>query len=203
MVERYSSASTTILVVDNHSTDGSRAFLKSHPNVRSILLPINVGHGLALDIGFLCARTDYAIALDVDAFPLADTWIDSLLEPLSRGYTIAGARLNREYVHPCCLAIRLERFVRKAHTFDAIYQDGFGEVGEPMSHSDGGPLWFLEVTSQRGPGDVGTVFGDLVYHNFYSTRFRTIAEPTLDHVVARTDPEKAWKEAMDRWVTTK
>lgn len=40
-----------------------------------------------------------------------------------------------------------------------------------MSARDGGPLHFLEVTSRFGPGDVGTVFGGVVYHNFYSTRF--------------------------------
>ena len=49
-------------------------------------------------------------------------------------------------------------------------------------------LHYFEVTSQRGPGDVGTVFGDLVYHNFYATRFNATSDRTLDRVVAAEEP---------------
>ena len=56
------------------------------------------------------------------------------------------------------------------------------------------------MTSQRGPGDVGTVFGDLVYHNFYATRFGATSERTLDEVVGVEEPELAWEEALRRYV---
>ena len=45
-----------------------------------------------------------------------------------------------------------------------------------------------------------TVFGDLVYHNFYATRFNATSDDTLDGVVAVDDPAKAWDEALKRYV---
>ena len=65
-----------------------------------------------------------------------------------------------------------------------------------MSAREPGRLHFFDPTSQRGPGDVGTVFGNIVYHNFYSTRFETTRDPILDGVVGRDDPAAAWQEAL-------
>ena len=36
-------------------------------------LDTNVGHGPALDLGWLRARTQTVVALDVDAFPISDS----------------------------------------------------------------------------------------------------------------------------------
>lgn len=47
--------------------------------------------------------------------------------------------------------------------------------------------------------DVGTVFGDFVYHNFYATRFAATERPVLDRVVRRDDPAAAWAEALERY----
>jgi glycosyltransferase involved in cell wall biosynthesis len=205
LVRRRSPPSTCILVVDNGSTDDSRALLARHTDVDVVELPLNVGHELALDIGFLQTDTEYVVALDVDAFPLHDRWLDELLAPLSAGYEISGARLNREYVHPCCLAMRTERFVQRKHSFRSHYQprvgdqDASGDVGEEMSLREAGRLFLFEPTSQRGPGDVGTVFGEFVYHNFYSTRFEATESDVLDTQVTRTDPSRAWEEALARY----
>lgn len=194
-----------IIVVDNGSRDHSQALLRSRPDVRTIALPLNVGHDLALDIGFLSVETEYAVALDVDAFPVHERWLDELLAPLSSGSTIAGARLNRMYVHPCCLALRTARFVERGLSFRANYRpreegrDASGDLGEEMSAREAPNLHFFDPTSQRGPGDVGTVFGGLVYHNFYSTRFRTTDEGVLDAVVHSDDAEAAWVEALARY----
>ncbi|MEK6276816.1 MAG: glycosyltransferase [Actinomycetota bacterium] len=206
VVRRRSPPETEILVVDNGSGDESRDRLSAHPQASAVLLPVNVGHELALDLGILLCDTEYGVALDVDAFPLHDRWLDELLAPLNRGARISGARLNREYVHPCCWAMRTARFVEQAHSFRSYYRprepgrDASGDVGEVMSAREAPHLHFFEVTSQRGPGDVGTVFGDLVYHNFYATRFRATAEPTLDGAVAADDSERAWEEALRRYV---
>lgn len=197
-VGRRSPPATRILVVDNASRDGSRARLHRLP-VQRLLLPLNVGHELALDLGFLAARTEFVVALDVDAFPIADGWLEQLLEPLDQGCEISGARLNREYVHPCCLAMRTRRFVEQAHSFKSSYSNGRGDVGEAMSHRERGRLRFFEVTSQRGPQAVGTVFGDIVYHNFYTTRFRATKHDVLDKLVTRADPLRAWQEALARF----
>jgi glycosyltransferase involved in cell wall biosynthesis len=199
-VRHFSPPDVRVLVIDSGSHDDSRRFLAARSDVRSIYLPINVGHASGLDIGFLCARTEFVVALDVDAFPICDDWLDRLIAPLHEGYTISGARLNREYVHPCCLAMRLARFVKHRHSFKAHYVNGAGDVGEIMQLRDGGPLNFIDPTSQRGPGDVGTVFGGIVYHNFYSTRFSAAPTAVLDGVVGRDEPALAWEEALVKYL---
>jgi hypothetical protein len=165
-----------------------------------------VGHDLALDLGVLLCDTEYIVALDVDAFPLHDRWPDDLLAPLDAGARNSGARLNREYVHPYCWAMRTARFVEQRHSFQLRYRrrehghDASGDVGEEMSGREAPHLHFFEVASQRGPGDVGTVFGDLVSHNFYATRFQAFRQQRLDGIVKRNDAERAWDEAVRRYV---
>lgn len=206
VVRRRSPSSTEILVVDNGSRDESRARLAHRPGVRALKLPINLGHELAMDLGVLLAETEFVVALDVDAFPLHDDWLERLLAPLSEGAQVSGARLNRSYVHPCCWAMRKARFVERRHSFRSNYRpreegrDASGDVGEEISATEAPNLHFFEVSSQRGPGDVGTVFGDLVYHNFYATRFNATTDQTLDGVVAADDSAKAWDEALERFV---
>lgn len=206
VVHRRSPESTRIIAVDNGSKDGSRQRIAARKDVRGLLLPLNVGHELALDLGVLLAGTEFVVALDVDAFPLHEDWLDRLLAPLSEGAQVSGARLNREYVHPCCWAMRTARFVERGHSFRSHYvprsegRDASGDVGEAISAVEAPNVRFFEITSQRGPGDVGTVFGDLVYHNFYATRFNATSDQTLDQVVGVDDPRRAWEEALDRYV---
>jgi glycosyltransferase involved in cell wall biosynthesis len=206
VVRRRSPAGTEIIAVDNGSADESRQRLGEQSDAKGLLLPANVGHELAMDLGVLLAETEFVVALDVDAFPLHDDWLERLLAPLSEGAQVSGARLNREYVHPCCWAMRTARFVERKHSFRAHYvhrtegRDASGDVGEEISAAEAPNVHFFEVTSQRGPGDVGTVFGDLVYHNFYATRFNATSDQTLDQVVGVDDPRRAWEEALDRYV---
>ncbi|HEX6782274.1 MAG TPA: glycosyltransferase [Solirubrobacterales bacterium] len=204
LVKRRSPAGTRILVVDN----GSRRARSHRPRgegVRTVLLPLNMGHDFALDLGVLLCETEYVVTLDVDAFPLHDRWLQELEGDLSGGAEVTGARLNREYVHPCCWAMRTARFVERGHSFKSNYRpreegrDASGDVGEEISTREAPAVRFHDVTSQRGPGDVGTVFGDLVYHNFYATRFDSTEEGTLDGVVAADDPARAWEEALARY----
>jgi glycosyltransferase involved in cell wall biosynthesis len=206
VVRRRSPRDAEILVVDNGSSDESRARLAERPDVRTLLLPANLGHDLALDLGVLACDTEYVVTLDVDAFPLHSGWLDELIAPLRTGAQVSGARLNRDYVHPCCWAMRTERFVTRGHSFRSRYRgrtagrDASGAVGEAISEREGGALHFLEVSSRRGPGDVGTVFGDAVYHNFYATRFHATTKRVLDKAVGIEDAERAWEEALRRYV---
>jgi glycosyltransferase involved in cell wall biosynthesis len=205
LVEKRSPDGTEIIVVDNASRDDTRAVVARHPAVRLVRFPTNVGHEIALDTGFLLARTEYVVALDVDAFPLHDRWLAELTGALQSGAEVAGARLNRQYVHPCCLAMRASRFVERGHSFRANYvartetSDASGDVGEAISAAEHDRVRFFDVTSQRGPGDVGTVFGDLVYHNFYSTRFRATTDTVLDVHVTSDAAATAWDEAVVRY----
>jgi len=212
-VRRLSPTSTRIIVVDNDSSDGSIAWLASE-HVRAVKLPKNVGHGSAMDIGFLSARTRYVIALDVDAFPIDPSWIDDLTGRLKDGVHVAGAHggsaldalspevsdgwRDRDFVHPCCLALELRRFVSGKHSFmkDTVKNI---DTGERITLAEAGHLSFLEVTFVTGPGILGTVFGGVVYHNFYSTRYRRERLDTLDGVSVR-DAERVWIESVERYL---
>ena len=196
VVGRRSPAGTRLLVVDNASGDGTRRWLRGRPDLDRLLLPVNLGHEVALDLGFLVARTEVVVALDVDAFPLQDDWLAELRGRLDAGAAVAGARLNRDYVHPCCLAMRLPDFVAQGLSFRSTASTAPGEL---LSARVSGPRSYLEVTGRRGPGDVGTVFGDLIYHNFYSTRFALEGSDVLDGRVRADDPRVAWAEAVARW----
>src|SRR5215211_4845434 len=81
LVARRSPAGTEILVIDNASEDDSRSQLRAREDIRHLLLPLNLGHDLAMDLGVLLCGTEYVVALDVDAFPLHDRWLDELLGP--------------------------------------------------------------------------------------------------------------------------
>jgi GT2 family glycosyltransferase len=69
----FSPLSTRILGVDKGSTDGSVEWLRRE-GVPTVALCTNGGHGSGLDLGWLRARTQTVVTLDVDAFPISDSW---------------------------------------------------------------------------------------------------------------------------------
>jgi glycosyltransferase involved in cell wall biosynthesis len=191
-----------ILVVDNGSTDGSVEWLAAE-DVTVMRLRQNIGHGPALDLAFFRVRTEIAIALDIDAFPISPQWLPTLLALLDDGAEVAGAcqtpgatHYGREYIHPCCLAMRTRDFVRRDQSFRARPEQW--DVGEELSLRSAriGPL---PPTSIRGPGAVGTVFGNVVYHNYYSVRFSVTTADRIDWV-DRGQPELAWSEAVEQYL---
>lgn len=175
---------TELLVVDNGSSDGSAAWAAARDDVRLIRLPINVGHGVALDIAITRIDTEFVAVLDVDAFPVSDRWLADSLEALESGAQIAGARMHRNFVHPCFLVTRTPVLHQYGLTFRpvgslagrSVRAPLFLDVGEALSQrlivkfGGGQALHFFEITSVRGPGGTGAVFGDLVYHNQYATQ---------------------------------
>jgi glycosyltransferase involved in cell wall biosynthesis len=207
-VQRYSPDWLQLLVMDNASTDGSIEWMQQ-VGVRYHTFSYNVYHPTALDIGFLLAKTEFAIALDIDAFPITDAWVDTLLNPLRAGKVVSGAynpitHVREPYVHPCCLAMRTADFARRGHSFVEPGvppgQHGQKDVGVEISLKEQGRLHLLVPTEVRGPGPVGSVFGGVVYHNFYATRFMDPDTALADTYVHRTDPELAWSEAVERFL---
>jgi hypothetical protein len=174
---------TEIVVVDNDSSDGTREYLQRRDEVRAHLLPVNVGHGVALDLVVPRVDTEYLAVLDVDAFPVADTWLQQSIEALQSAQ-VTGAHLHRNFVHPCYLVIRTEIVHRYGLTFAPVGSLArlddtaplFLDVAEGLSQrliiKFGGSraMALVEPTSSRGPGLAGTVFGGLVYHNMYATQ---------------------------------
>jgi hypothetical protein len=164
-----------------------------------------------LELGALLARGDILVALDVDAFPLCSDWIQRLTAPITDGSAaVAGAHMQKEYAHPCCLAIRMETFLKRDHTFLASYDYGRSkrvpnlrtawDVAESISILEQPRVALVEATERRGRGAVGTVFGDFVYHNAYATRH--LAEFGDSAAVGEIDGDKIrLEDARTAWDT--
>jgi hypothetical protein len=159
-----------------------------------------------MDLGFLLSRTEYVVALDVDAFPIRADWLEVLQAPLQKGATVVGARALRGYAHPCCLMMRLDRFVSRRHTFQPHVGDwrperlGIEEwdTGESISRREGeGGVALLPRTHARGPGGLGSVFGDVVFHNGASVRL--LAGDRVEGI-EMSDVQASWREAVARYV---
>ncbi len=182
-VQRHSPEGTRIVVVDNGSVDGSREFLRSRPDVDSILLPLNVGHGVALDLGVAKARTETIAVLDVDAFPIADNWLDEVEDALAGGKKVCGAYIHRSYIHPCFLVARRQTLLAQGPSLRARGRYPKAGRRRPGTFLDTGEAFCqslavrfgssshhrVPITSVEGPGLYGTVFGGLLYHNFHAT----------------------------------
>ena len=213
MVRRYSPGDVRIRVIDNASTSRVDELVRGFGGT-TIRLPANVGHEPAMDLGFLLTRTTHVVALDVDAFPIAPDWIDQLIGALDAGNDVAGAHLRGGFVHACCLAMRTERFVRRRHSFTSRRGKGLAVSADEVGYQgwDTGNLISLREPRRhlvdrvevRGPGDVGSVFGTLCYHNFYSARMSgqqkyPISDAEWATGLAVESPAIAWSEAVRRW----
>ena len=201
-VRRFSPEGVQVMVVDNASSDASVGWLRSQHDLDAVFLRRNIGHGLGLDLGFHRAGTSHVIALDVDAFPISDRWISTLLEPLDDPDTfVVGAETWRPYAHPCALAMRSGDFVAQRCSFRGGKYDGrWCDVGEIISLSHPGRVRLIPVTESIGPGIVGSVFGGVVYHNFYGARFALEDAEVLDGHVRRDDVAVVWKSAISKYL---
>lgn len=199
-IRQHSPAGLPIIIIDNASTDGSRRWARAQPGIKFIRLPVNVHHGPAMDIGILHCRTKQFVAIDIDAFPIDSSWLSELLGPLeseTADVTGAGYPPNprediQPYVHACCLAMNTSRFVQRRHTFSP---GPTWDTAQSISQKEWPSIHTLPITSSRGPGILGSVFGGVVYHNFYSARFSTTSRDRIDWV-DRGQPEDAWSAAM-------
>lgn len=198
-----------VLVVDNGSVDDSRSYLRqmrAEGRLRCLLLPRNIFHGPAMDLAFLMSRTEYTVALDVDAFPVATDWLDTLLAPLIAGRFVSGAEALRGYIHPCCLAMSTEYFAQRRHTFtphvgtwnsERLGRDEW-DTGESITRREGlKRVQAFPRTRVRGPLQLGSVFGGFVYHNGASTRLRS--DVRIDGLTM-SDAECAWTEAVAEYL---
>ena len=212
-IRKFADRPVQILVVDNHSEVNPRAICDRF-SARLIRLPANLRHGVALDIGFLLSSTEYVMSLDADAFPFGANWLPTFLDPLEMGYEVVGCECARGYAHPCCLAMRTETFVSKGHTFRAPQrlelenQRGY-DIGELISRRSGSDRVAIVPKTDSVHGTewyVGATYGDVVYHNAYSSRHLHLASPDSDgldssenFVMTRQFALATWEEALQRW----
>ena len=200
-VRQLTSAHVPITVVDNGSTDGSKAWLQAQ-DLKLIALPVNVGHSIALDLAFCGCDTDIAVTLDSDAVPISDRWLEALVQPIRTGNAVlAGARSSRDFVHPMAMAVDMRRFIADDLTFqvykspESVGNEVWGEnafdTAEWMSRMvRPEELHYLETTPNRVKGLPGMTSGDVVYHHGGVTRS---AEVGLD-----PDSYQQWKSALEQ-----
>ena len=91
-----------VIVVDDGSTDRSRAILEAyeHPQVRVHFQPRNMGKGAALRTGFGLATGEYVVVQDADLEYSPDDY-GLLLQPLERGLAdvVYGSRFQSGAPH--------------------------------------------------------------------------------------------------------
>jgi glycosyltransferase involved in cell wall biosynthesis len=203
-IRATSPSDTRIIVFDNGSSDGSVEYLQARDDVRMMRSPVNLGHGVALDLAVAEVDTEYLVVLDVDAFPITDRWLPESIAALEEGAQVAGARMHRNFVHPCFLVTRTPVVHRYGLTFRPVGSLAkldseaplFLDVGEALSQrliikfGGGRAAHFFEITSLRGPGGTGAVFGDLVYHNQFATQgtHRRSAQQVFEEEFVRHHP---------------
>ncbi len=186
-----------VIIVDNASTDDSRRILRQ-AKVRPVLLPLNLGHGPGLDIAASLVRTEYFATLDIDAFPVRADWLDDLRGRLEAGNVVVGGTMHRGFAHPSMLAMRTRDFRERRHSFmRSMWKPGKFEAGESwdvaerISMLEPGRVGLVKPSEIRGPGVIGTVYGGIVYHNWFSAQ-----GPTQQRAAAR----EAWSEAVARFI---
>jgi hypothetical protein len=190
-VNHFSDRPTTVIVVDNHS-DASPLPVARRYGAQLIRLPFNLRHSFALDVGFLSARTEYVMALDVDAFPYSRDWMPTFLKPLTCGYGVVGCEWWRPYAHPCCLAMSTAEFVAGRHSFRPRLpvETGGWDTGEGISRRIGPDRLKIvpRTGSLSGIGYFTASYGDVLYHNCYATRHLHLARPDLDALDGAESP---------------
>lgn len=184
-----------LLVVDNASNDGVETWLDilaSRGDIDLIRNPINRGHGPALEQARRATRSPYLVTLDSDAFPLTTDWLVCLRERLREPMRIVGILHHRDYIHPSCLMIARQTLDELDLTFlNEKDRPSRLDVAERISvelKSRGFALGGLERTAAQRRGStaepvyLGSEYGGLVHHQWYSTRAATSGGDRVDDV---------------------
>ena len=202
-VQALTASDVEIIVVDNRSTDGSREWLREQSGIRSVLLPTNAGHAVALDIAALLTRTSVLVTLDSDAVPLRAGWLDSALHPLAApGILLAGLRSSRDFVHPVFSALDVVAFIDRRLSFQVFREPGVApdeviwgvnswDTGELMTARLGSDeVAMVPATPNLVEGLPGMTTGGVVYHHGGVTRAAEVDAPP-------DDSYQRWREALE------
>ncbi|TBT82577.1 glycosyltransferase [Propioniciclava sinopodophylli] len=211
-VRKNSPPSTQILVLDNASTDGTWEWLKRLPfKIKLVRLPVNIGHGRALDLGIAMARTELVVTLDADAFPINGDWL-SQLESLLQGGNLSavGAWGRRDRLHPALSMHRRSTILSlnlSFHNFEP-YKDRATEPVFGVNCFDTGELISRELGSRRvrllpvrtHSNGWGEEIGDIAYHHRGMTGYDA-ADPAEREVILRQRLE-SWESAVDEFLSS-
>jgi glycosyltransferase involved in cell wall biosynthesis len=206
-VRRFSPPETEILVIDNASDDGSAEWLRNRRSeCRSVRLPVNLGHGRALDIGFALADFPTVVTLDSDAFPYSKRWLDLITAPLEDGFAAAGMWGRRDRLHPACSAYRRADFFASKMSFGVfnphlergeheVFGTNTWDTGELLFERLGRSRVAL-LPVERSPHG-GLTMLDAVYHHGAST---TLSLDDRGGSVAAH--QRAWDDAVADYLGT-
>lgn len=182
IVRHSGDSSYEILVWDNSWIEEQWEALGRHPKVRRFRAPSverSVGHGRSLDklLRRVHPDTEFVITLDTDAFPIRDGWIENLTGRLTEGVLLAGVWRDEllpakpPYIHPCCLAARLDTLRRLDTSFRPVPGHDVGHQLTLAAVEAGG------LTSQLRRSNawnahylMGAIYGDLIYHQGAGSR---------------------------------
>lgn len=172
-----------LVVVDNGSNDGSGEWLSmlaKRGNIDLIRGDFNIGHGPALELARRAVGSPYIVTLDSDAFPVSERWLAELQSRINGHVKVAGILHHRDYIHPSCLMMAAETLDQWKLTFlNEKSRPSRFDVGERISHEvkqRGHEISGLVRTSERRRGSasepvyLGSVYENLVYHHWYTTR---------------------------------
>jgi len=187
--------SARLIVVDNASSDGSAQWLRllaRRGDLELIETGTNLGHGPGLELGRRRTRSPYLVTLDSDAFPISDSWLGELRSRLDEGAGAAGVLHHRGYIHPSCLMVASATFGEMGVTLlDEKDRPSRFDVGERLSHEirrRDGRLAGLERSAERRRGSrsepvyLGSTYGGIVYHQWYTSRAALGPERDVDDV---------------------
>jgi hypothetical protein len=142
----------------------------------------DVRHGRALDrlLGKVPEGVEYVVTLDTDSFPIRDGWLDNIMGRLDDGASIAGvwrdemAPRIEPYVHPSCLAARVETLRELGVEFARKRGVHRVDVGQNLTKAvlqRGGRISRLRRSNVRNMHFLmAGIYGDLVYHHGAGSR---------------------------------
>ena len=110
---------STVIVVNDGSTDGTEAAAKAVPGVEVLTLPKNRGKGGAMRAGAMHAQADVLLFFDADLIRLTSRHVEDLLAPVCAGETamsmgiFRGGRLWTDMAQFFAPAITGQRAIRR------------------------------------------------------------------------------------------
>ena len=198
------SVPTAITVIDNYSTDGSREWLGSQPDVEAHLLDCNTGHGPGLDYGLSRVKTRFVLVLDSDAHLLRSDWdvdLIKLYEADPRRRLIAAKGPVQKPVHPCFMFFEAQYF--RSNQLSFLAREGH-DVGRRLYYDvteAGFDVFRIECEFDANgqkfyPPGIGTEYyideRPTIFHMWYATRMTTCKMgETLDEWYSKEDYVKA------------
>jgi hypothetical protein len=191
-IERHTHVPYTLYAVANRVTDRARSLVEARPNVRICEVPVTPlrasrEHGFYLDAMLPIALADgvsHICTLDVDSFPIDDSWIEVLAAaaPTASGLTGILRVENGDVAlpHPSCILARREFFEEYMPSFapDSDYTPEFRRFLQSTEQAAdtgirlGYALWQHELTwghlirtNVRNPHYLlAGIYGEVIFH---------------------------------------